>query len=102
MSTQKLLTQQHLSEQNSLEHLFEGSEADSRFHEFGWKGVPRGGAGDGERPRAERRGEASWNTKFTRRCGPKFRSSRNGCDRDAVFDEVTRSEIISTTEDEHA
>ena len=57
MCAQKLLTQQHLSEQNSLEHFFKGCKADSRFHEVGWKGVPWGGAGDGERPRAKRRSE---------------------------------------------
>ena len=81
------MTQWHLSEQNSLEQLFEGCKADSRFPEVRWKGVSWGGAGDGESPRAKRRGETSWNAEFTRRCGPKFRSTRNGCDRDAVFDE---------------
>ena len=39
-SAQELLTQQHLSEQNSLEHLFKDCKADSRFREVEWKGVP--------------------------------------------------------------
>ena len=60
------------------------------------------GARDGECPRTERRGETSWNAKFTRRCRPKFRTTRNGCDRDAVFDEVGQSETVLTTEDEQS
>ena len=98
----RLLIQQYLPKQNSLELLFKSCKAEPRFHEVRRKGIPRGGAGDGERPRAERRGQTSWNAKFTRRCGPKFQSSRNGCDWDAMFDEVARSETVWTTEDEHA
>ena len=54
MGFKELLTQQHLSEQNSLEPPFKSCKADPRFHEVRRKGVPRGETGDGERSRTER------------------------------------------------